>query len=106
MGAAEQLAVIALLLTFVPYLVLCGLIARISHHWCGSGFNSESADMVAALTFAVVNVPQAMGHALLAMVNPVLGIYTLMVAVPVGPRPAAFRPFRASCRSWGCLSFR
>ena len=42
------------------------------------------ADMVAALTFAVVNVPQAMGHALLAMVNPVLGIYTLMVAVPVG----------------------
>jgi SulP family sulfate permease len=43
-----------------------------------------AADMVAALTFAVVNVPQAMGHALLAMVNPVLGIYTLMVAVPVG----------------------
>ena len=42
------------------------------------------ADMVAALTFAVVNVPQAMAHALLAMVNPVLGIYTLMVAVPMG----------------------
>ena len=43
-----------------------------------------ASDLVAALTFAVVNVPQAMGHALLAMVNPVLGIYTLMVAVPVG----------------------
>ena len=43
-----------------------------------------SSDLVAALTFAVVNVPQAMGHALLAMVNPLLGIYTLMVAVPVG----------------------
>jgi len=42
------------------------------------------ADVVAALTFAVVNVPQAMGHAVLAAVNPVLGIYTLMVAVPVG----------------------
>jgi len=42
-----------------------------------------AADMIAAMTFAVVNVPQAMGHALLAMVNPVLGIYTLMVAVPV-----------------------
>lgn len=42
-----------------------------------------AADLVAALTFAVVNVPQAMGHALLAMVNPVFGIYTLMVAVPV-----------------------
>lgn len=41
-------------------------------------------DLVAALTFAVVNIPQAMGHAVLAMVNPVLGIYTLMVAAPVG----------------------
>jgi len=43
-----------------------------------------TSDLIAALTFAVVNVPQAMAHALLAMVNPVLGIYTLMVAVPVG----------------------
>ena len=43
-----------------------------------------SSDLIAALTFAVVNVPQAMGHALLATVNPVLGIYTLMVAVPIG----------------------
>jgi sulfate permease, SulP family len=42
------------------------------------------ADLIAALTFAVVNVPQAMGHALLAMVNPLLGTYTLMIAVPVG----------------------
>lgn len=42
------------------------------------------SDLTAALTFAVVNVPQAMGHALLAAVNPVLGIFTLMVAVPVG----------------------
>lgn len=42
------------------------------------------SDLIAALTFAVVNVPQAMAHALLAMVNPVLGIYTLMVAVPIG----------------------
>ena len=43
-----------------------------------------TADLIAALTFAVVNVPQAMAHALLAMVSPVLGIYTLMLAVPVG----------------------
>jgi SulP family sulfate permease len=42
------------------------------------------ADAIAGLTFAVVNVPQAMAHAYLATVNPVLGIYTLMVAVPVG----------------------
>ncbi|NTV87749.1 MAG: SulP family inorganic anion transporter [Burkholderiaceae bacterium] len=43
-----------------------------------------TGDLIAALTFAVVNVPQAMGHALLAAVNPLLGIYTLMVSVPVG----------------------
>lgn len=43
-----------------------------------------TADVIAGLTFAVVNVPQAMAHALLAMVNPVMGIYTLMVAVPIG----------------------
>jgi len=40
-------------------------------------------DVIAGLTFAIVNVPQAMGHALLATVNPVLGIYTLMLAAPV-----------------------
>lgn len=43
-----------------------------------------AADLIAGLTFAIVNVPQAMAHALLATVNPILGIYTLMVAVPVG----------------------
>ena len=42
------------------------------------------SDAIAGLTFAVVNVPQAMAHALLATVNPMLGIYTLMVAVPIG----------------------
>ena len=42
------------------------------------------SDLIAGLTFAVVNVPQAMAHALLATVNPVMGIYTLMVAVPIG----------------------
>ena len=43
-----------------------------------------AADLSAGLTFGIVNVPQAMAHALLASVNPVLGIYTLMVAVPIG----------------------
>jgi SulP family sulfate permease len=43
-----------------------------------------NSDLIAGLTFAIVNVPQAMAHALLATVNPVLGIYTLMLAVPVG----------------------
>lgn len=41
------------------------------------------SDFVAALTFAIVSVPQAMAHSLLAAVNPILGIYTLVVAVPI-----------------------
>jgi sulfate permease, SulP family len=45
---------------------------------------SFSADLVAGLTFALVNIPQAMAHALLAAVNPVFGLYTLMLATPVG----------------------
>ena len=44
---------------------------------------SLAADAIAGLTFAVVNVPQSMAHALLATVNPVLGIYTLLAAMPV-----------------------
>jgi SulP family sulfate permease len=43
-----------------------------------------NSDMMAGLTFALVNIPQAMAHALLAAVNPVFGLYTLMLAVPVG----------------------
>ena len=41
-------------------------------------------DLVAGLTFALVNIPQAMAHALLAAVNPVFGLYTLMIATPIG----------------------
>jgi SulP family sulfate permease len=43
-----------------------------------------SSDLVAGLTFALVGIPQAMAHALLAAVNPVFGLYTLMLATPVG----------------------
>ena len=43
-----------------------------------------ATDLVAGLTFALVNIPQAMAHALLATVNPVFGLYTLMLATPVG----------------------
>ena len=41
-------------------------------------------DATAGFTFAVVNIPQAMANALLAGVNPILGLYTLMIATPVG----------------------
>ena len=39
---------------------------------------------MAGFTFAMVNIPQAMANALLAGVNPVLGLYTLMAATPIG----------------------
>ena len=56
------------------------------------------SDLIAGLTFAIVNVPQAMGHAVLATVNPVLGIYTLMVAVPVEVM-AVVSPARSTART-------
>ncbi len=43
-----------------------------------------TADLMAGLTFALVNIPQSLAHALLASVNPVFGLYTLMLATPVG----------------------
>ncbi|CUK19960.1 putative sulfate transporterc/MT1781 [Ruegeria denitrificans] len=42
------------------------------------------SDLVAGATFAIVNVPQGMANAVLATVNPVAGLYALMVAMPVG----------------------
>ena len=46
--------------------------------------NNLSNDLLAGLTFALVNIPQSMAHALLAAVNPVYGLYTLMLATPIG----------------------
>ncbi len=43
-----------------------------------------NSDLLAGLTFALVNIPQSMAHAMLASVNPVLGLYTLMLATPAG----------------------
>ncbi|MCT8162128.1 SulP family inorganic anion transporter [Pseudoruegeria sp. SHC-113] len=43
-----------------------------------------ASDLVAGATFAIVNVPQGMANAVLASVNPVAGLYALMVAMPVG----------------------
>ncbi len=43
-----------------------------------------TSDLLAGLTFALVNIPQSMAHALLASVSPVFGLYTLMLATPVG----------------------
>ena len=46
--------------------------------------NVVTADFLAGLTFSAVNIPQAMANAMLAGVNPVLGLYTLLVATPIG----------------------
>lgn len=43
-----------------------------------------TSDLLAGLTYALVNIPQSMAQALLSAVSPVLGLYTLMVAGPVG----------------------
>jgi len=40
-------------------------------------------DLTAGLIFALVNIPQAMANASLALVNPVNGLYTLMLGTPV-----------------------
>jgi SulP family sulfate permease len=42
-----------------------------------------TTDFIAGLTFAIVNIPQAMANALLASVNPVYGLRTLILATPV-----------------------
>lgn len=44
---------------------------------------SASNDFVAGLTFALVNIPQGMANAILALVNPVSGLYTLMIGTPI-----------------------
>ncbi|HYO89428.1 MAG TPA: SulP family inorganic anion transporter [Candidatus Limnocylindrales bacterium] len=41
------------------------------------------SDLIAGATFAAVNIPQSLGHAQIAGVNPVFGLYTLMFAMPV-----------------------
>jgi SulP family sulfate permease len=41
------------------------------------------ADLIAGLTFAVVNIPSSMAHAMMATVNPVLGTYTLIFGMPI-----------------------
>jgi sulfate permease, SulP family len=44
---------------------------------------SAGNDFVAGLTFALVNIPQGMANALLVFVNPVSGLYTLMLGTPI-----------------------
>jgi SulP family sulfate permease len=49
-------------------------------------FNPKTAikDMVAGLTLGIESIPDAMASALLAAVNPIHGVYAVMLATPVG----------------------
>ena len=47
------------------------------------GKGQWQSDLVAGFTFAAVNIPQGMANGALATVNPVLGLYSLMIATPV-----------------------
>jgi MFS superfamily sulfate permease-like transporter len=43
----------------------------------------EKSDIAAGLTSGIANIPDGMASAVLAGVNPVLGIYTVIVGTPV-----------------------
>ena len=42
------------------------------------------ADMTAGFTTAVSNIPDSMASALLAGINPLAGLYTMIIATPIG----------------------
>jgi SulP family sulfate permease len=46
--------------------------------------NTLIPDALAGLTTGIANIPDAMASAILAGVNPVFGLYALMVGTPVG----------------------
>ncbi len=46
--------------------------------------NSQVADLIAGLTTGVANIPDAMASGVLAGVNPVQGLYAIMVGTPLG----------------------
>lgn len=48
------------------------------------GVSHWRSDLVAGFTFAAVNIPQGMANGALATVNPLFGLYSLMVATPMG----------------------
>src|SRR5512139_2461984 len=42
------------------------------------------ADLIAGLTTAVSSIPDSMASALLAGINPLTGLYTMIIATPIG----------------------
>lgn len=46
--------------------------------------NNILADLIAALTIGVASIPDSMASALLAGINPLTGLYTMIVATPIG----------------------
>ena len=50
----------------------------------GLGTKTLGADLVAGVVNAVTSIPDALGSAVLAGVNPIHGLYAIMVGTPVG----------------------
>ena len=46
--------------------------------------NNLVADLIAGLTTAVSSIPDSMASALLAGINPLTGLYTMILATPIG----------------------
>ena len=50
----------------------------------GLGTKKLGADLVAGIVDAVTSIPDALGSAVLAGINPIHGLYAIMVVTPVG----------------------
>jgi len=68
---------IHLYLTRFKYIPLIGTIRNYKKEYF-------SKDLIAALTVAVVVIPQSMAYALIAGVNPVYGLYTAIISTIFG----------------------
>ncbi len=62
------------------------------------------SDVVAAITVAIESVPDSMAHALLAGINPLTGLYTTIVATPVGALFSSSMMMNISTTSAICLA--
>jgi SulP family sulfate permease len=56
---------------------------KLSRFWNGYTFNEGRRDLQAAVTVAVISLPQSMAYALIAGVDPRFGLYTAMVMTAV-----------------------
>ena len=70
------------------------------------GFSRKNivSDIVAAVTVAIEAIPDSMAHRLLAGINPLTGLYTMIVATPVGALFSSSMMMNISTTSAICLA--